>query len=264
MAAALPDRLLLPLGVLALAWSAQASCLVYDEGLLVEGDGAAGPGPGSSSAAGGFGGTGGSGGPDGVGGMGGMATASSSSSSSSSSASSSSSSSSSTGSGGGGGGVAWINELHYDNNGGDMDEGVEIAGTAGMSLSGWSLVLYNGSNSLSYDTVMLSGTIPSQQGGMGCLWFPTAGIQNGAPDGLALVDGQSQLVQLLSYEGTFSAADGPAMGTMSVDIGVEESSTDPVGMSLQLTGTGSTYASFTWGGPAAASAGQPNAGQTLQ
>ncbi len=31
-------------------------------------------------------------------------------------------------------GDAWINELHYDNSGADIDEGVEIAGSAGLDL----------------------------------------------------------------------------------------------------------------------------------
>ncbi len=31
----------------------------------------------------------------------------------------------------------FINEIHYDNTGGDAGEGVEIAGPAGTDLSGW-------------------------------------------------------------------------------------------------------------------------------
>jgi hypothetical protein len=37
----------------------------------------------------------------------------------------------------------FINELHYDNAGSDIDEFIEIAGTA-QSLLGFSIVLYNG------------------------------------------------------------------------------------------------------------------------
>ena len=262
MAAWMPDRLMLTCGVLAIAWSAQAGCLVYGEDLLVEEDDDTGPGP-SSSASGGSGGAGAfGGGPASAGGMGGAPASSSSGPASSSSSSSSASSSSSTG--GGGAGVAWINELHYDNASVDVGEGVEIAGTAGMSLMGWSVVLYNGSNGTSYATIMLSGSLPSQQGGKGCLWFPVSPVQNGDPDGVALVDAQSQIVQFLSYAGTFAATNGPAMGLTSTDIGVVETNTDPTGMSLQLTGSGDNYASFTWSGPIAATPDQPNTGQTLQ
>ena len=47
---------------------------------------------------------------------------------------------------------AWINEFHYDNNGTDTGEFVEIAATAGTDLTGWSLVRYNGANGQSYSS----------------------------------------------------------------------------------------------------------------
>jgi len=50
---------------------------------------------------------------------------------------------------------------------------------------------------------------------------------------------------------------------MSVDIGVAELGTEPLGSSLQLSGTGSTYAAFTWTAPAPNSRGAINTGQTL-
>ena len=61
----------------------------------------------------------------------------------------------------------WINEFHYDNAGGDVAEGVEIAGEAGTDLSGYSIVLYNGSSSsgASYKTEDLSGVIPDEGSG---------------------------------------------------------------------------------------------------
>ncbi|MCZ6456475.1 MAG: multifunctional 2',3'-cyclic-nucleotide 2'-phosphodiesterase/5'-nucleotidase/3'-nucleotidase, partial [Actinobacteria bacterium] len=126
----------------------------------------------------------------------------------------------------------FINEIHYDNAATDTGEAFEIAGPAGTSLAGWSVVLYNGNGGASYNTVNLAGTIPNQQGGFGTLSFAQAGIQNGAPDGLALVEAGSTVIEFLSYEGTFVAVGGPADGMSSVDIGVSESSSSPVGDSL--------------------------------
>ena len=83
----------------------------------------------------------------------------------------------------------FVNELHYDNAGTDSGELIEVAGPAGTDLSGWSLVLYNGSNGSAYNTRELSGTIPDQSGGYGTVDFPIAGLQNGSPDGVALVNG---------------------------------------------------------------------------
>ena len=163
-------------------------------------------------------------------------------------------------------GTPWINELHYDNDGTDTGEGVEVAGMAGTDLSIYTLVLYNGANGQSYSpTTPLTGVIDDEGSGGGAVWFPIANIQNGAPDGIALVNTVTNtVVQFLSYEGSFAATNGAAAGQTSVDIGVSETTSTPVGQSLQLIGTGDDYADFTWTGPVAASPGTLNAGQTFQ
>jgi predicted extracellular nuclease len=157
----------------------------------------------------------------------------------------------------------FVNELHYDNVGTDSGEGIEVAGPAGMDLTGWSIVLYNGNGGAPYDTIDLSGSITDQQNGYGTLWFARAGIQNGSPDGFALVDASNAVLQLLSYEGTFTAVGGPADGMTSTDIGVAEGSSTPVDDSLQLAGTGRGYEDFTWRTPAANTYGRVNNDQTF-
>ena len=61
----------------------------------------------------------------------------------------------------------FINELHYDNAGTDAGEAVEIAGPSGTDLTGWSVVLYNGTGGGVYDTDALSGALADQAGGIG-------------------------------------------------------------------------------------------------
>lgn len=157
----------------------------------------------------------------------------------------------------------FVNELHYDNTGADTGEFVEIAGPAGTALSGWQLVLYNGNGGAPYRTIDLNGVIPDQQNGFGVLSFFEAGIQNGSPDGLALVDSDGSVIQFLSYEGSFTAMGGPADGLESVDIGASEPGSTPVGNSLQLSGTGLLFSDFVFGGPNANSAGAININQTF-
>lgn len=157
----------------------------------------------------------------------------------------------------------FINEIHYDNAGTDTDEFVEVAGMAGLDLSGYSIVLYNGSGGAPYSTITLSGVIADQQGGMGTLGFNKSGIQNGSPDGLALVDGEGNVIQFLSYEGAFTAVGGAADGMTSEDIGVSEASTSAVGDSLQLGGTGTAYADFSWQGSSASTFALVNNNQTF-
>ena len=159
--------------------------------------------------------------------------------------------------------VAWLNEVHYDNEGTDANEGVEIAGTAGLDLAGWSVALYNGNGGRLYDTLALSGTIEAEAAGIGVRWFPRAGIQNGAPDGLALVDAEGAVVQFLSYEGALTAADGPAAGRTSEAMGVRETASTPSTHSLQLVGEGAAYADFVWASPAVATPGSVNRSQTF-
>jgi predicted extracellular nuclease len=159
----------------------------------------------------------------------------------------------------------FINEIHYDNDGGDTGEAVEIAGPSGTDVSGWSIVRYNGNGGGSYGVTTLAGLIPDQQGGLGTMVvdYPSNGLQNGAPDGIALVDNCNAVVQFLSYEGAFSATDGPADGMTSTDIGVSEGSSTPIGDSLQLGGSGSLAADFAWQAAQAATFGAVNANQTF-
>ncbi|MBC5842151.1 endonuclease [Flavobacterium sp. F-380] len=158
-------------------------------------------------------------------------------------------------------GSVFINEIHYDNAGSDVNEGVEIAGLAGIDVTGWKIIPYNGANGASYTPIgTFSGIIPNQLNGYGTVHVPIPGLQNGAPDGLALVDAENKVVQFLSYEGSFTATNGPAIGMTSTDIGIEETSTATVGNSLQLTGRGTKYSDFTWE-TAASTSGSTNKGQ---
>lgn len=157
--------------------------------------------------------------------------------------------------------TVFINEIHYDNDGLDVGEAIEIAGPAGTDLGGWALILYDGATGLSYRVILLANTIPNQDNGYGTLSFPAIGMQNGAPDGIALVDGFGALIQFLSYEGTFTGASGPASGITSQDIGVTETGNTPVGFSLQLTGIGTQYGDFSWNSAVANTANAVNTNQ---
>ncbi len=149
-----------------------------------------------------------------------------------------------------------FSELHYDNAGADQGERIEISGPAGTSLAGWSVVLYNGSGGAVYNTRTFGAgeVIPATCGARGVvvLSYPADGIQNGSPDGMALVDASGQLVEFLSYEGTFTGVGGPANGVASTDIGVSEGTNTAVGASLARSGAN------VWSGPAANSFGACN------
>jgi uncharacterized protein len=167
----------------------------------------------------------------------------------------------------------FINEIHYDNDGADVNEAVEVIAPATALKDNLVLHLYNGASASrsSYASYPL-GTGPfgtSEADTWKAITVNTPGIQNGAPDGLALVldcsssGGSTTVLEFLCYEGTFTAASGPAAGLTCRDIGVFQSPTTPIGRSLYLTGSGSTSSEFTWTGPDASSFGTANPGQTL-
>ena len=142
---------------------------------------------------------------------------------------------------------AWINEIHYDNIGTDTLEGFEVViESAGKySMSDFSIDLYNGENGTVYGTNKLSTfIIGSSQNNFTLYYKMISNIQNDC-EGIAL-GYQGNLIQFLSYEGTFTATDGPATGIISIDIGVEETLSTILLQSLQLIGNGTKYSDFTW------------------
>jgi uncharacterized protein len=160
--------------------------------------------------------------------------------------------------------IIFINEIHYDNAGTDQHEFFELMAAAGTDLTGWQVELYNGSNGATYgNTIHLSGVITDTNNGFGFATFSPSNIQNGAPDGLALIDNNGVVQQFLSYEGSITATAGAANGLTSIDIGISESSSTPANFSLQLTGSGINYQDFTWQAMAHTS-GAINTNQTIK
>jgi len=139
----------------------------------------------------------------------------------------------------------YINEFHYDNTSGDVGEFIEVAGSAGTDLSPYTITLYNGGDNSEYHTLTLSGTIDNEGSGTGAIMFPISGIQNGNPDGIALSKSGSTMVQFLSYEGSITAADGDSNGVTSVDIGVHEDSSTPLGYSLEYNEGSTSWVTVT-------------------
>jgi hypothetical protein len=95
-----------------------------------------------------------------------------------------------------------INEVDYDQVGTDANGFVEIhnAGDAAADLTNVGLVAVNGGDSAEYDRVQLTGTLVA-----GGHLDVAIELQNGAPDGLALLE-EATLLDALSYEGAITAA----------------------------------------------------------
>jgi hypothetical protein len=165
-----------------------------------------------------------------------------------------------------------INEVDYDQIGVDTEEFVELFNPTdvALDLQGLALVLINGSTRVEYSRVTLQGTLgPGQYAVVGstnvqrhvpetALFFalPVAsdGIQNGSPDGVALVNTTTQsLIDALSYEGaitmatingfpgTWNLVEGTALG-----IGVADSNTSRASLIRFPNGIDTNDAASDW------------------
>lgn len=137
-----------------------------------------------------------------------------------------------------------LNEVDYDQPGFDTGEFVEIVNVASerYRLRHVALVFVNGTTSAEYRRVRLSGPLgPSRrlvvatpslsvEGSARVLPLPLArdNIQNGAPDGIALVDTANDIVlDALSYEGSIDRATIDGLpGTFPMVAGRPVSETD--------------------------------------
>ncbi|WP_432511282.1 ExeM/NucH family extracellular endonuclease [Kineococcus sp. SYSU DK001] len=151
----------------------------------------------------------------------------------------------------------FVSEIHYDNAGTDTGEFVEVQLPAGTSSAGLSVVRYNGNGGAPYGTTAVPEvTAPADAPAVVVVEFPVDGLQNGAPDAVALVAADGAVLELLSYEGVLTAVGGPADGLTSTDVGVAESGTTPAGQSLQRSVDAS--GALVWSRPAPATRGALN------
>ena len=137
--------------------------------------------------------------------------------------------------------VLVINEVDYDQPGPDTMEFVEIYNPGGSAydLAGVRLILANGSSGLTYQDIDLSSlgslapgqflvvgsaqVLASVPGTALTLQYDSS-IQNGSPDGIALIQG-SDILDRLSYEGEFFA-DIPGLGSVNLVEGTAASAQD--------------------------------------
>lgn len=115
-----------------------------------------------------------------------------------------------------------INEIGYDDPGTDgPGEFIELYNPTGsaVDVTGWTLALFNGSTNEEYASVILTGSIAPGgylvATGSSSTITPSdvdlgSAIQNGDPDGIALVDGPlatGTVIDFVTYEGTFADPD---------------------------------------------------------
>jgi len=171
----------------------------------------------------------------------------------------------------GGNDLVFINELHYNNNGEDQDEGVELFGPAGTSLDPYELHFYkflSPGKGIYYMSFPVSGLIPDQSNGYGAVWFAAPNLVDNT-GAIALYNRVSQtVVQFFGYRQTLLALDGIALGRTSVQPMDEyggnpsEFETYVPGTSMQAVGQGNCPSDFLWEPQLAQTRGMVNTAQS--
>jgi hypothetical protein len=176
-----------------------------------------------------------------------------------------------------------INEVEYDEIGTDTTEFVEVLnkGTNTINLLHYALAFINGANNLEYLRVNLNGVIAGGQylvvgstnlsgiaAGARVLYFLAGenNIQNGAPDGLALINtGALTIADAFCYEGAMLAANITGFsGTRSLVEGtalpasIADSNTINGSLARLPDGTDNDNAAADWNFTATPTPGGPN------
>jgi hypothetical protein len=156
----------------------------------------------------------------------------------------------------------FLSELHYQNEGVDVDEGVEITGEAGLDLSNYQVIIYKGND---FEAIVdLQDTIPNQVDNAGAVWIPLPGLFEAGSIGLynKVTD---RVVEIFAYRiNSTTLEGGPAdgMSPPSIPISAQEDNNTPSNFSIQRGGTGSCPSPTSpWDGPMLSSPGIINASQ---
>lgn len=165
----------------------------------------------------------------------------------------------------------WINEIHYDNEGADTGEGLEIAGLAGTPTGGYSVYYYYAAGLAHYAASLGTGTMADQGNGYGTRWVPIPNLPDGVGGILVARSnaGNYRVESFLCYGGPIATQNGPASEWTTEPIpctvlDVAEEPPSPSGSSLQLVGAGRMGHEFTWSSSVPSTPGSFNVGQTFQ
>ena len=185
----------------------------------------------------------------------------------------------------GGGDNLFINEIEYEtyipgstfNLNLDIDEGIEIAGAAGVNLEAYEVHVYKVIPTDSKDSkveriIPLSGKIEDQQNGMGAIWVPIPEI--GHLHAWAIYNKVTQtVVQFLSVLRPLEAIDGVANGMVADQTLGENAGGDVINIlehpnssfnkTIQLQGSGGCPGDFIWVSETVQSRGDLNTTQAF-
>ncbi|MEN8041910.1 MAG: hypothetical protein ABFR95_10450, partial [Actinomycetota bacterium] len=105
-----------------------------------------------------------------------------------------------------------------------------------------------------------AASIPDTEDGLAAFILQLPEFELRDPGGMTIIDENNNVLDFVSWGGSFEATTGSGTGHVSRDIGIDPFKVDEAS-SVQLTGTGVSAEDFDWAGPVAESFGTINEGQ---
>ena len=169
---------------------------------------------------------------------------------------------------------AWVNEFHYDDEGIDANEFIEVGfeTESGVSnLNEYQCWIYDQYGGAAVSIPLAEFTLGGSSNGFTFYTYMMPLDNYGGGISLSIsIDTPTDSPIFISYEGIVEATNGPYEGLLSEDVGVYESEYTPEGSSIALEGEGASYRDFaddSWtshsnpGGGLGATPGMPNHNQ---
>lgn len=154
--------------------------------------------------------------------------------------------------------TTFFNEVDYKSAPGSQC--LEVISPNSLDRTGWEVHIYDGAGNFE-ETIDLGGIPPTATVNGHDIIIVDIVMLDDPKGAMAIEDDSDNLIQFLNYGvGTVTAQDGPIIGEVSTNIGVEQITP---ALSVQLTGTGTDYNDFIWALPGAVNCGAVNITQTL-
>ncbi len=120
----------------------------------------------------------------------------------------------------------------------------QVIATVAVNIGGWTnrIEVWTDTN---FNGVQDSRSITAEQGPIGYVAIPLPEVNVRSPGGVTLNDENGNVLEFLSWGGSFEATTGNAKGLTSTDIGFDPTNA-PARGSVQLTGQASDPGDFTW------------------
>jgi len=143
---------------------------------------------------------------------------------------------------------AWVNEFHYDDQGIDTNEFIEICfgpDSGPTNLNEYQCWIYDQYGGAISNIGLEEFTLGGSSNGFTFYTYMTplsgygSGISIDTPTSISI-----SIDIFISYEGIVEATNGPYEGLISEDVGVYESNYTPEGSSIALEGEGASYRDF--------------------